>query len=89
MSAVKPAAGVTFDAQVPVLIVGAGAAGLCAALAATEAGVEPLVIERNGEAAFRLRHEVLGGLGGIETSRRLGNTELRGQLCRLGDEVNT
>jgi fumarate reductase flavoprotein subunit len=47
MSAVKPAAGVTFDAQVPVLIVGAGAAGLCAALAAREAGVEPLVVERD------------------------------------------
>jgi fumarate reductase flavoprotein subunit len=47
MSAVKPAAGVTFDAQVPVLIVGAGAAGLCAALAARETGVEPLVVERD------------------------------------------
>ncbi len=31
----------------PLLIVGAGAAGLCAALAAKEAGVEPLVIERD------------------------------------------
>src|SRR5579863_4784131 len=36
-----------FEAQVPLLIVGAGAAGLCAALAAKEAGVEPLLIERD------------------------------------------
>ncbi len=36
-----------FDTQVPLLIVGAGAAGLCAALAAKEAGVEPLIIERD------------------------------------------
>src|ERR1700727_2921321 len=35
----------TFD--VPLLIVGAGAAGLCAALAAKEAGIAPLVIERD------------------------------------------
>lgn len=37
----------SFDAQVPLLIVGAGAAGLCAALAAREAGVESLLIERD------------------------------------------
>lgn len=36
-----------FDTQVPLVIVGAGAAGLCAALAAKEAGVEPVVIERD------------------------------------------
>lgn len=36
-----------FDAEVPLLIVGAGAAGLCAALAAKEAGVDPIVIERD------------------------------------------
>jgi fumarate reductase flavoprotein subunit len=47
MAAVLSATGRTFDAQVPLLIVGAGAAGLCAALAAKEAGVEPLVIERD------------------------------------------
>jgi fumarate reductase flavoprotein subunit len=38
---------VDFDSEVPVLIIGAGAAGLCAALAASEAGVEPVVIERD------------------------------------------
>jgi fumarate reductase flavoprotein subunit len=36
-----------FDAEVPLIIVGAGAAGLCAALAAKEAGVDPIVIERD------------------------------------------
>ncbi|MDE2374661.1 MAG: FAD-binding protein, partial [Hyphomicrobiales bacterium] len=36
-----------FEARVPLIIVGAGAAGLCAALAAREAGVEPFVIERD------------------------------------------
>lgn len=36
-----------FDAEVPVAILGAGAAGLTAALACAEAGVEPLLIERD------------------------------------------
>ncbi|MGK7866624.1 FAD-dependent oxidoreductase [Falsiroseomonas sp. E2-1-a20] len=36
-----------FDAEVPVAIIGAGAAGLVAALACRGAGVEPLVIERD------------------------------------------
>lgn len=43
----RDAAGVTFDTHAPLLIVGAGAAGLCAALAAKEAGVDPVVIERD------------------------------------------
>ena len=47
MSAVEDAAGVAFETTVPVLIVGAGAAGLCAALAAREAGAEVVVIERD------------------------------------------
>jgi fumarate reductase flavoprotein subunit len=47
MSRIKPVSGVALDAQVPLLIIGAGAAGLCAALAAKEAGAEPLVIERD------------------------------------------
>ena len=44
---IKSAAGATFDADVQLLIIGAGAAGLCAALAAREAGVDALVIERD------------------------------------------
>src|ERR1700730_13305346 len=36
-----------FDVDVPLLIVGAGAAGFGAALAAKEAGIAPLVIERD------------------------------------------
>ncbi len=47
MSDVRPAAGVAFDSEAPVLIIGAGAAGLCAALAASEAGADPVVIERD------------------------------------------
>jgi fumarate reductase flavoprotein subunit len=47
MSAIKPASDAPLDAQTPLLIIGAGAAGLCAALAAKETGVEPLVIERD------------------------------------------
>lgn len=39
--------GVTFDVGIPVVIVGAGAAGLVAALSAREAGQEVLVLERD------------------------------------------
>ena len=44
---ILPADGVAFEAHVPVLVVGAGAAGLVAALAAHEAGAEVLVLERD------------------------------------------
>jgi fumarate reductase flavoprotein subunit len=44
---VVAAADADFDTQVPLLIVGAGAAGLCAALTAKEAGIEAIVIERD------------------------------------------
>jgi len=44
---VEPADGAAFDAHVPVVIIGAGAAGLVAALAAREAGAEALVLERD------------------------------------------
>src|SRR4051812_49966308 len=47
MSSVKPSDDVEFDSEVPLLIIGAGAAGLCAALAASEAGIEPVLIERD------------------------------------------
>ena len=47
MNAVQPSEDVDFDSEVPLLIVGAGAAGLSAALAASEAGIEPVVIERD------------------------------------------
>jgi fumarate reductase flavoprotein subunit len=36
-----------FEVDVPLLIIGAGAAGLCAALAAKEAGIDAIVIERD------------------------------------------
>ena len=47
MNAVASSDDVDFDSEVPVLIVGAGAAGLCAALTLSEAGIEPVVIERD------------------------------------------
>lgn len=47
MNAVLPAAGVAFEAEADVLIVGAGAAGLVAALAASEAGAEVVIVERD------------------------------------------
>jgi fumarate reductase flavoprotein subunit len=47
MSAVSFDAVAKWDARVPLLIVGAGAAGICAALAAKEAGVDAVVIERD------------------------------------------
>jgi len=47
MSTISHSFETNFEIDVPLLIVGAGAAGLCAALAAKEAGIEPLVIERD------------------------------------------
>jgi len=47
MSEVRSSDDVEFDSEVPVLIVGAGAAGLIAALTLSEAGIDPVVIERD------------------------------------------
>jgi fumarate reductase flavoprotein subunit len=47
MSAVEFDHAGEWNAQAPLLIIGAGAAGLCAALAAKEAGVDAVVIERD------------------------------------------
>ena len=47
MSVVDAAKEEKFDAHAPLLIIGAGAAGLCAALATKEAGVDAVVIERD------------------------------------------
>ena len=44
---VLPAEGLTFEIEVPVLIIGAGASGLVAALAAKDAGVDAVVLERD------------------------------------------
>ncbi len=44
---VLPATEAQFDYEIPVVIIGAGACGLCAALAAREAGAEMLVLERD------------------------------------------
>ncbi len=45
--AVLSADGVEFDFEVPVVVVGAGACGLVAALAAHDEGQEVLVLERD------------------------------------------
>src|SRR5665811_134817 len=47
MSTVTITADEEFTGETPLLIVGAGAAGLCAALAAKEVGVDPVLIERD------------------------------------------
>jgi len=47
MSTVAITADEKFTAETPLLIIGAGAAGLCAALAAKEAGVDAVLIERD------------------------------------------
>jgi fumarate reductase flavoprotein subunit len=47
MPTVQIATGKKFNTQVPLLIVGAGAAGLCAALAAKEVGADVVVVERD------------------------------------------
>src|SRR5690606_40444142 len=47
MSKVLPAAGIEFPLSVPVLVIGGGACGLVAALAAHDAGAEGLVLERD------------------------------------------
>ena len=44
---VEPADNVTFDAHIPIVIIGAGAAGLVAALEARRHGAELLVLERD------------------------------------------
>src|SRR6185503_4430161 len=49
MSVIDAATDVEFDAHASLLIIGAGAAGLCAALAAKEAGVDAVLIERDAK----------------------------------------
>lgn len=47
MNRVLPASGIDFPLHVPVLVIGAGACGLTAALAAHDAGADVLVLERD------------------------------------------
>ena len=47
MMPVERAAGIEFDISASVVIIGAGACGLCAALAAAEAGADVLVLEKS------------------------------------------
>ncbi len=45
----KPALDATFETHVPVVIIGAGAAGLCAALSAVEHGADVVILEREAK----------------------------------------
>lgn len=47
---VRAASEAKFDTSVPVVVIGAGACGLCAALAVKEAGVDVLILERDAKA---------------------------------------
>ena len=47
MASVNSSAGISFEAECDVLVIGAGAAGLIAAMRAREAGAEVLVLERD------------------------------------------
>lgn len=44
---ILPAEGITFEMAFPVLVIGGGGTGLCAALAAADAGAQVLVLERD------------------------------------------
>jgi fumarate reductase flavoprotein subunit len=47
MAVLKVAEGPEFQAQVPILIIGGGACGMVAALAAKDSGVTPVIVERD------------------------------------------
>src|SRR5436190_21410872 len=58
-----------FEGEVPLLIIGAGAAGLCAALAAREAGIEAVLSERDAVASGSnalWAGLILGGGSGVQ-----------------------
>ena len=44
---IRSAKGATFPTNVPVVVIGAGACGLCAALAVKEGGTDAIVLERD------------------------------------------
>ena len=44
---VLPADGVSFEIDMPVVIVGGGACGMAAALALKDAGIDPVILERD------------------------------------------
>ena len=73
MSTVSYSFDANFEVELPLLIVGAGAAGLCAALAATEAGIE-VFVDRARRRAGRLD----GAVGGLVPPRQRGSSAPRG-----------
>ena len=63
------AAEARFEYSVPVVVIGAGACGLTAALAAREAGAEALVLERDakpaGSTALSIRQSTVVAKGSV------------------------
>ena len=83
MNPVKPADDVPFDVEAPLLIIGAGAAGLCAALAAKEAGIDPIVVERDEQPSGST--SLSAGLipaAGTRFQARQGNCRQRASIRR-------
>jgi len=94
MNAVARYTGEAFDSQVPLVIIGAGAAGLCAALAAREAGVDAVVIERDavpsGSTALSAGLIPAAGtrfqrVNGIDDSPALFADDIRRKACNEAD----
>jgi fumarate reductase flavoprotein subunit len=96
MSEVRSAAGLVFPTTVQVLVIGAGAAGCCAALAAAEQGAEVLVVERDplpaGSTALSAGLVPAAGTrfqraGGIDDSAKLFAADIRGKSNGEADDA--
>src|SRR5579883_2878013 len=91
---IKPAEGIAFPVTVPVLVIGGGACGLMAALAARDAGADVLVVERDrtprGSTALSSGFIPAAGTRfqrtrGIEDSPALLAADIQGKNRGLGD----
>ncbi len=91
---VREASGIAFDVAFPVVIVGGGAAGLIAALAAREAGAEVLVLERDAvpSGSTALSAGLIPAAGtrwqleaGIEDSPALAASDIQAKAGNLAD----
>ncbi|WP_337875483.1 FAD-dependent oxidoreductase [Elioraea sp.] len=82
---VAPAGGIAFGAEAEVLIVGGGAAGMVAALAAAEAGAEPVVVER--EAVPRGSTALSAGLIPAAGTRWQRDAGIADDAARFADDI--